>query len=77
MFTDATVVHVVQVREIGRFGPKIGVTVNFLPAPPQRRGHKHHLNEKPSETLLWDLVLGNLGMFDGVPAELQMVPDGL
>ena len=24
----------------------------------------------------WGLVLGNLGVFDGVPAELQMVPDG-
>ena len=23
----------------------------------------------------WGLVLGNLGVFDGVPAELQMVPD--
>ena len=56
--------------------PKIGVTVKILPAPLWRRGHKHHLNEKPSETWLWDLVLGNLGMFDGVPAELQMVPNG-
>ena len=56
--------------------PKIGVTVKILPAPLWRRGHKHHLNEKPSEKWLWDLVLGNLGMFDGVPAELQMVPNG-
>ena len=24
----------------------------------------------------WGLVLGNLGVFDGVPAELQMVLDG-
>ena len=31
---------------------------------------------KPSEKWLWGLVLGNLGVFDGVPAELQMVPDG-
>ena len=23
----------------------------------------------------WGLVLGNLGVFDGMPAELQMVPD--
>ena len=45
LFKDATVVHVVQGRETGRFGPKIGVTVNFLPAPLCRRGHKHHLNE--------------------------------
>ena len=79
MFTDATVVHVVQGRETGRFGPKIGVTVNFLPAPPQRRGHKHHLNEKlvkkwPASD--FGVFLGSLGVFDGVPVELQMVPDG-
>ena len=24
----------------------------------------------------WGLFLGNLGVFDGVPIELQMVPDG-
>ena len=79
MFKDATVVHVVQGRETGRFGPKVGVTVNFLPAPPQRRGHKHHLNEKlvkkwPASD--FGVFLGSLGVFDGVPVELQMVPDG-